>query len=103
MPDDRSAVLVLLDLPLPQRIRDAYAVCVRGRAAERGGWRGWIEFVPLGGGPALRCRGETTAASREHLLAWARRLRRAHVEALFELAWHYAATEVLASRVAADG
>ena len=48
----------------------AYMARVRG--GELGSmWQGWIEFVPLDGGPSVRTDTETTQSTYEHLQYWA--------------------------------
>lgn len=34
-------------------------------------WEGWVEFVPVGGGPVLRSPRETTQPNRTHAVYWA--------------------------------
>jgi hypothetical protein len=50
-------------------------------------WRGWLEFVPLGGtGPTLRTDGETTQPSEQALQYWAEGLEPLYFEGAFERA-----------------
>lgn len=59
-----------------------YEAQVCGAEAEEGsaGWEGWIEFVPLDGGPPLRSRRETTQSSRADIAHWATGLSAVYLE-----------------------
>jgi hypothetical protein len=55
-------------------VKDAQGVpyVARIRGGELGSmWHGWIEFVPLDGGPPIRTDTETTQSTYEHLQYWA--------------------------------
>jgi hypothetical protein len=45
-----------------------------------GTWQGWIEFVPLGGGPPIRSPRETTQPNRADTEYWATGLTRVYLE-----------------------
>jgi len=47
---------------------DGKLYAIQAHSAQQGhAWYGWLEFVPLGGGPALRTARETTQPDREWL------------------------------------
>jgi hypothetical protein len=49
----------------------AFTARACGRARDDGLWEGWIEFLPVGGGAALRTRRETTQPGLDELAYWA--------------------------------
>ena len=51
-----------------------------------GMWQGWIEFLPLGGGEALRSSRETTQPNRQDTLYWATGLTTVYLEGALERA-----------------
>ena len=51
-----------------------------------GMWEGWIEFVPVDGGNALRSRRETTQPNRTDTLYWATGLSGVYLEGAFDRA-----------------
>lgn len=63
-----------------------YAVRIRGDGDDSSGWQGWLEFVPTGGGPALRTGRETTQSRRAHLEYWATGLSETYMEQAFRRA-----------------
>lgn len=58
----------------------AYTARVRGEQDEAGRWQGWLEFLPLEGGPALQTGRETTQSSRDQLEYWATGLSMSYLE-----------------------
>ena len=51
-----------------------------------GTWAGWIEFMPVGGGPVLRTERETTQPSRRALDYWASGIEPVYLWGAFERA-----------------
>jgi hypothetical protein len=51
-----------------------------GRAMPGGTWEGWIEFVPIGGGPAVHSPRETTQPNRTDAEYWATGLTHVYLE-----------------------
>ena len=49
-------------------------------------WEGWIEFVPVGGGKALRSRRETTQPNRTDAVYWATGISGVYLEGAFDRA-----------------
>lgn len=50
-------------------------------------WEGFVEFIPLDGGPTLRTERETTQPNREDLFYWATGLEPVYLEGAFERAF----------------
>lgn len=63
-----------------------YAVFARGEPRGDGMWEGWIEYLPLDGGPVLRTGRETTQPNRDALVYWASGLEPIYFEGAFERA-----------------
>ena len=59
-----------------------------GREASGGLWEGWIEFVPIRDGQALRSGRETTQPNRTDALYWATGLSGVYLEGAFHRALH---------------
>jgi hypothetical protein len=51
-----------------------------------GNWQGWIEFVPVGGGPPVRTPRETTQPNRADTIYWASGLSPVYLEGALERA-----------------
>jgi hypothetical protein len=51
-----------------------------------GTWQGWLEFVPIGGGPPIRTGRETTQPNRTDALYWATGLTGVYLEGAFQRA-----------------
>lgn len=76
-----AEVLVDFDAALSGPGAQEYRPRVCGRLMPDGRlWEGWIEFVPLGGGPVLRTGRETEQSNRASLEGWASRLTTAYLE-----------------------
>jgi hypothetical protein len=75
-----AEILVRYQLP----VRDAnglqYEARAYGAAIDHVLWEGWIEFVPIGGGPPLRSPRETTQPNRVDTVYWATGLTRVYLE-----------------------
>jgi hypothetical protein len=70
-------------LEYPDAVTDDTGKNYKARAcgAEiRGTWQGWIEFVPLGDGEALRSSRETTQPNRQDTMYWATGLTPVYLE-----------------------
>jgi hypothetical protein len=63
-----------------------YTARVRGDVDASGVWHGWIEFLPLDGGPALQTERETTQSTYQHLEYWASGLSSSYLEMALERA-----------------
>jgi hypothetical protein len=57
-----------------------YVASAFGEERVGGTWVGWLEFRPLGGGPALRTERETTQPDRGALEYWATGLEPVYLE-----------------------
>jgi hypothetical protein len=68
-----------------------YTVRVHGRQREDGDWEGWLEFVPVDGGAALRTDSETEQADREDFEYWASGLTETYFEGALERARDHSA------------
>jgi hypothetical protein len=63
------------------RTRDKVAYAVQAWGARRGHvWHGWLEFLPVAGGPTLSTDRETTQPDRDALSYWASGLERVYLE-----------------------
>ena len=60
-----------------------YAAQACGAPNSDGLWEGWIEFIPLNGGPALRSPRETTQPNRADAQYWATGLSAIYLEGAF--------------------
>ena len=59
-----------------------------GGPTDHGSWEGWIEFLPVGGGPAVRSPRETTQPNHGDLEYWAGGLSTVYLEGALERAEH---------------
>lgn len=64
----------------------AYIARAVGQPVPGGTWHGWIEFLPVGGGAAVRTDRETTQSNREDLSYWASGLSEEYLESALERA-----------------
>jgi hypothetical protein len=64
-------VLVEFDALLTDNSGCRYRARACGDEMPDGLWQGWIEFIPIGDGAAVRSGRETTQPNREHALYWA--------------------------------
>src|SRR5204862_7824163 len=79
-------------------VRFAYPVVAKGGTVYRaqacgapnadGRWEGWIEFLPVGNGPAVRSSRETTQPNRKDTAYWATGLTPVYLEGALERALH---------------
>jgi hypothetical protein len=61
-----------------------------------GGWQGWLEFVPLGGGPPVRSQRETTQPNRVDTEYWATGLTPVYLDGALKRALRAPAAVVVA-------
>jgi hypothetical protein len=66
----------------------SYAAQACGGNMGNGIWEGWVEFVPLDGGPAIRSPRETTQPNRADAIYWAGGLGATYLEGALERALH---------------
>jgi hypothetical protein len=64
-----------------------YEAYVYGQQRVDGTWIGWIEFVPLEGGPLLRTTRETSQPDHDALVYWAGGLEPLYLEGALTRAW----------------
>ena len=67
---------------------EAYTARACGGEGPHGLWQGWIEFVPLAGGDAIRSGRETTQPNRQDALYWATGLTAVYLEGALARALH---------------
>jgi hypothetical protein len=65
---------------------ELYVARACGGPMPDGLWEGWIEFIPMDGGPALRSRRETTQPNRQDAVYWATGLTPVYLEGALERA-----------------
>jgi hypothetical protein len=63
-----------------------YSARACGGQTDRGMWQGWIEFVPVGGGSAIRSGRETTQPNRQDTEYWATGLTPVYLEGALDRA-----------------
>jgi hypothetical protein len=83
-----AEVLVSFVEPITSRDGGIYTVRACGRSTGAGTWEGWIEFVPVDGGPPIRSGRETTQPNREDTEYWASGLTTVYLEGALERALH---------------
>jgi hypothetical protein len=66
-----SEIMVKYDTQLRGRDDRRYEVQATGRERPDGLWEGWLEFLPLDGGPPVVSERETTQPNRKDLAYWA--------------------------------
>jgi hypothetical protein len=66
--------------------RMAYRAQACGTAIKNGLWEGWIEFIPVAGGPPVRSPRETTQSHRVDAVYWARGLSLTYLEGALDRA-----------------
>ncbi len=64
-----------------------YEAYIFGQRRGDGTWIGWLEFVPVGGGYALRTGSETSQPDRDALEYWAGGLEPAYLDGALTRAW----------------
>ena len=66
-----AEILVRYQLPIRDPEGLQYEARAYGAAIDHVLWEGWLEFVPIGGGPILRTPRETTQPNRVDTAYWA--------------------------------
>src|SRR6266566_2120463 len=79
-------VLAQFSEPVLSKDRTSYRAQACGALASDGLWEGWIEFVPVAGGTAVRSPRETTQPNRVDALYWATGLTATYLEGALERA-----------------
>jgi hypothetical protein len=72
--------------PIVTKDGTAYTARACGGETNRGMWQGWIEFVPLDGGPPIRSGRETTQPNRQDTEYWATGLTPVYLEGALDRA-----------------
>jgi hypothetical protein len=75
-----AEILVCYQLPVRDPDGLQYEARAYGAAIDHVLWEGWIEFVPIGGGPTLRTPRETTQPNRVDTAYWATGLTGVYLE-----------------------
>lgn len=75
-----AEVLTAFDAELETNDGFVYAAQACGAPNSDGLWEGWIEFIPLNGGPSLRSPRETTQPNRTDAQYWAAGLSAVYLE-----------------------
>lgn len=83
-----AEVLVQFAEPVVARDGNRYGARACGAEARDGMWQGWIEFLPLTGGAAIRSGRETTQPNRQDTAYWATGLTPIYLEGALERASH---------------
>lgn len=81
-----AEVLVEFSEPVLSEAGVPYLARACGRPMSDGMWEGWIEFVPVGLGEAVRSGRETTQPNRQDTLYWATGLTEVYLEGALERA-----------------
>jgi hypothetical protein len=98
-----SEILVSFADPVASRAGDLYMVRACGRPTAGGTWEGWLEFVPVDGGPVVRSGRETTQPGREDAEYWATGLTPVYLEGALERALTPVTTPEVVGAPAFDG
>jgi hypothetical protein len=83
-----AEVFVQFAAPVVAEDGTVYLAQVCGAPNADGRWEGWIEFLPVGGGPALRSPRETTQPNRSVTAYWATGLTPVYLEGALDRALH---------------
>jgi len=81
-----AEVLVEFAEPIVDRDGTAYMARACGAPADHGLWNGWLEFVPVDGGAAIRSSRETTQPNRVDTAYWATGLTPVYLEGALQRA-----------------
>ncbi|CAN5306291.1 hypothetical protein BH23GEM2_BH23GEM2_24230 [soil metagenome] len=81
-----SEVIVQFNEAVESPTGGTYIPRAVGQPVRGGTWQGWIEFLPVGGGAAVRTERETTQSNREDLSYWASGLSGEYLESALERA-----------------
>jgi hypothetical protein len=66
-----AEVFVEFEAPVTAETGKTYMARACGDAMDEGGWQGWVEFLPVGGGEPVRSGRETTQPNRTDAVYWA--------------------------------
>jgi len=83
-----AEVFVQFAAPVVAKDGTVYRAQACGAPNADGMWEGWIEFLPVGGGPALRSPRETTQPNRSGAAYWATGLTPVYLEGALHRALH---------------
>jgi hypothetical protein len=83
-----AEVFVQFATPVAAEDGTVYRAQVCGAPTADGMWEGWIEFLPVGGGPAVRSPRETTQPNRSAAAYWATGLTPVYLEGALDRALH---------------
>jgi hypothetical protein len=75
-----AETLLTFQLPVAAPDRTQYEARACGGETSGGQWHGWLEFVPRGGGAAVRSPRETTQPNRTDVVYWATGLTPVYLE-----------------------
>ena len=75
-----AEVLVEFSDPITDSDGITYMARACGSESDNGHWQGWIEFLPVGNGEAVRSGRETTQPKHEDLAYWATGLTAVYLE-----------------------
>ena len=81
-----AEVLAQFADPLTTTDGSRYLAQACGAPNEQGRWDGWIEFVPINGGPPLRSSRETTQPNKGDATYWATGLTQVYLEGALDRA-----------------
>lgn len=81
-----AEVFVEFTEPVVAKDGTAYIARACGGPADYGVWQGWVEFVPIDGGAAVRSSRETTQPNREDTAYWATGLTPIYLEGALDRA-----------------
>jgi hypothetical protein len=81
-----AEILVQFSDPLVTSDGTTYIARACGSEMADGLWQGWIEFLPVGDGEAVRSRRETTQPNRDDALYWATGLTTVYLEGALDRA-----------------
>ncbi len=81
-----AEVLVQFSDPVVRSENEVYIARACGAEMPDGLWQGWIEFLPVGSGTAVRSGRETTQPNRQDALYWATGLTSVYLEGALERA-----------------
>ena len=81
-----AEVLVEFTDPVTDSDGITYTARACGAESDNGHWQGWIEFIPLDGGEAIRSGRETTQPNRTDTLYWATGLTQVYLEGALQRA-----------------
>ena len=81
-----AEVFVEFTEPVVAKDGDPYMARACGREMDNGMWQGWVEFLPVEGGEAIRSSRETTQPNRQDTEYWATGLTPVYLEGALDRA-----------------